>query len=281
MRGRGLIPPPPGDRAAVLVWTGIAYRWVSALASGLVLTSSSRTPSWTAPTAADDDPRNVDQGSHFLAPTVNSNVITNYGDLLVYTSGGGASLANQPSTETARPGQIRLTTGTSAAGQIAIYTSRDGIRLGGGPWTVSCGVRPVTLSTAGERYALEIGLMETVGTVNQTDGAYFLYDEGGVATGAAASANWQCVTVKSSARTYTTTSVAVSTSTWADLQIRVDAAASSVDFLIGGAVVATHTTTIPTASSEQVCFAANMVKSAGTTARQCDLDYYRVRGVLV
>lgn len=211
---------------------------------------------------------------HFLSPPTNSNITSNYGDLLIYTAGSGAALSGQSSTESDRPGQVRLTTGTTSGGNVTLYTTTDGVLLGGGAWSQMWGVRPVQLSTSGERYQLLAGFIAAAGIAMQTDGAFFLYDEGGVSNGATASPNWQCVTVKSSSFTRTITDIPVSISTWADLEVRVNAAATSVQFLINGAVVATHTATIPTAASEQVCLGVVHNKSVGSSARQVDLDYY-------
>lgn len=133
-----------------------------------------------------------------------------------------------------------------------------------------------TLSTSTERFAYVIWFIDSETAANQTDGIYFLYDEGGVSTGSSASANWQCVTVNNSTRTFTTTSVAV----WADtryrLTIEVNAGGTSVGFFIDWVSVATHTTNIPTASGREFGFWHLIIKSIGTTARTAQIDYYNV-----
>lgn len=213
---------------------------------------------------------------HFLSPPIISTTTTTVGPMLLSASGTGATATGQATADAARPGQIRLTTGTTTTGRSAIHHVQNTVRLGGGVWTIGWGALPTTLSTGTDRYQLFIGLIDNPAAANQADAVYFLYDEGGVSTGSAASANWQCVTTKGSVRTFTTTSVAVSTTTWADLEIRLNAAGTSVDFLINGTVVATHTTNIPTSASELCTPGAGILKSAGTNARTVDLDYVAV-----
>jgi hypothetical protein len=59
---------------------------------------------------------------------------------------------------------------------------------------------------------------------------------------------------------------------WYILKAVINAAATSVDFYIDNVLVKTETTNIPTAST--VGNIINLVKSAGTTARTVDVDYY-------
>lgn len=216
----------------------------------------------------------VDFREHFL--TIPGTTTTLAGRMMVTASGAGASVVAQPTTEVRRPGIAQLTTGTTAAGRVALHTFADGIRLGGGPWDVGWGVRPTTLSTAGERWQLVVGLINSPAALTQVDGVYFLLDEGGVHTGSTASGNWWAVTANASSRTFTDTGIAAVAGTWADLRADINAAAGSVDFLVDGVVRATHTTNIPTSSTALVQVGAALFKSAGTTARTVDCDYVDV-----
>jgi len=222
----------------------------------------------------------LEQFDHFLTPPTISNITSLYGELLVSASGAGAGIGAVASNEQRRPGVIGLLMGTTTAGRGGVHTFRDGIRFGGGTWRTRWGVRPTVLSTVAQEYALVIGFAELITGLTQADGAFFLYDRLGSHTGSPGGANWIAVTCKAGGRTFTDTGVAVSTSTWADLDIRVNAAASSVGFYIGGALEATHTTNIPSASSEQTSVIACAFKSAGTTDLPVHLDYYGVRAVL-
>jgi hypothetical protein len=117
------------------------------------------------------------------------------------------------------------------------------------------------------------GFFDTYTTVNQIDGAYFLYDEGGVSTGSAASANWQLVTTSNSVRTFTTSSTAVAIGAYVRLKIQINAAGTSVDFFVDGANIGTISTNIPTVSARVTGFGELLIKSIGTTAVTCDTDY--------
>jgi hypothetical protein len=74
-------------------------------------------------------------------------------------------------------------------------------------------------------------------------GAAFFYDATAHGT-----AFWRCVTGNAAAETTTTTSVAVSAGNVDLLWIRFTGAGTSVEFWIDGVKVATHTTTLPTAT---------------------------------
>ena len=110
---------------------------------------------------------------------------------------------------------------------------------------------------------------------NQSDGVYFLYDEGAVSTGSTAAAYWQTVTCNNSTRTFNTglTQTTVTAATWVKLRIEVNAAASSVGFYIDDVLVSTHTTNIPTGAGRDTGYGSLLIKSVGTTARTVDCDY--------
>jgi len=142
--------------------------------------------------------------------------------------------------------------------------------LGGGRILYETSVQVPTLSTSGERFAFISGFTSALNNITIPNGAAFLYDEGGVATGSAASANWQVLTAAGGSRTYTTTATVVTAGQWYKLQVIVNAAATSVGFYIDGTLVHTETSTIPTAA---IGFANQIIKSNGTTARSVLVDY--------
>lgn len=195
------------------------------------------------------------------------------GSLAATNSGTGAAVTQQGSDTQNIVGVARSSTGTTATGRSAISTSTNIIRLGGGVWFFEKYVNITTLSTITERFQNAIGFIDTLTAANQVDGVYFLYDEGGVSTGSAASPNWQIVTASNSTRTFTTTATAVAAATWVRLTIIINAAGTSVTFYINGTSVGTHATTIPTASGRAVGIGALLIKSIGTTARTVDYDY--------
>ena len=198
---------------------------------------------------------------------------TTTGDVYSSPTGTGATTSTSNVTiATNRPGIFRSTTGSTATGRAAFGTTLGAIALGGGLTIYETAVNVTTLSTVTERYNLTIGFYDST-SANQTDAVAFVYDEGGVATGSAASANWQVVTSSNATRTWTTTSTAVAAGTWVKLGIIVNAAGASVGFYINGTSVATHTANIPTGTTRAVGFGSQILKSVGTTARTVDVDY--------
>ena len=195
-------------------------------------------------------------------------------DLVVNATGTGTGAGMVATPSANRPGIVTLQTGSTATGRTSFYTNSglNTIELGGGAATLASDIFVPNLSASGERFAFLFGFYDAT-TMNQTDGIYFLYDEGGVSTGSAASANWQCVTVSNSNRTFTTTSTAVSSADFKRLAIEVNAAGTSVDFKIDGTTVATHTTNIPTGNARLVSYGYQLIKSIGTSARTVRTDW--------
>jgi len=88
-------------------------------------------------------------------------------------------------------------------------------------------------------------------------------------------ANWQAITYNASVGTTTDTGVAaVADGSYNTFCVRANGTAS-VEFLINGVTVATHTTNIP---SSTVTPYVTIAKSAGTTSRTIRLDYIRFSG---
>lgn len=204
---------------------------------------------------------------------------TTSADVFATNSGTGAATSAQATDNSGRIGLVRSTTGTTATGRTAVTTNISAIRLGGGTWVYETYVNIATLSTSAERYQLAIGFIDATTAANQVDGAYILYDEGGVSTGSTAAAYWQTVTTSNSVRTFNTSlsQVTVSAATWVKLRIEVNAAASSITFYVNGSAIATHTANIPTAAGRETGFGWLLIKSVGTTARTVDFDYIAVQ----
>lgn len=78
------------------------------------------------------------------------------------------------------------------------------------------------------------------------------------------------MTASGSSRSWTTTSVAVSASTWYTLRMEINAAATQVDFYINNTLVKSETTNIPTVATGLM---HQIYKTVGTTARTADVDY--------
>lgn len=200
------------------------------------------------------------------------------GNGVVANNSSGTSTVSQPDANN-HPGTLALSTSTGATNSAGVNTGLNSMSFGGGSWEMSTGQRsPATASDGTDTYQVLIGFFD-VGTLNQTDGVYFLYDSQGVSTGSAASANWQIVTASNSTRTFTTTSTAVGTSTYSTLKITVNAAGTLATFYVNGVSVGTSSTNIPTGTSRGLGFGARIIKSAGTNNRQQFIDYIEVKSL--
>lgn len=188
-------------------------------------------------------------------------------------SGGSTTL--QTTTLSNQVGLVRSTTATTATGRAGLASGAAILLFGGGEWFFEIENAITTLSDGTNRFTYLAGFIDTFTTPNIVDGVFFLYDEGGVSTGSTASPNWQIVTASNNTRTFTTTSVAVTTR-FQRLTIEVNAAGTSAEFFIDGTLVGTHTTNIPTGAGRQTGYGTNIIKSIGTTARTVDIDYINV-----
>jgi hypothetical protein len=183
-------------------------------------------------------------------------------------TGAAASLLSSANTNTAA-GVVSLACGTSNNGRCHLTSDSTGngnFTLQGKTVYVETTVR---VSGTGTSAALAttymIGLGKTIGTGAHTDGAYFIFN-------GATNANWQCVTASASARTTTTSTVAVVAATWYTLEIIYNG--TNVVFKINGTTVATHTLNIPTVP----LFRSLSIQASGTstTSKTMDVDFYVV-----
>lgn len=168
---------------------------------------------------------------------------------------------------------VQLSTGTNTNGGYRFNSSIVGLFFGTNINRFEALTRVNTNSDVTNTFQYICGFFDQVTTINQTDGAFFLYDAQGVSAGSASSGNWQIVTSSNSVRTFTTTSVAIDNVNLQKLRIDVNAAGTSVLFYIDDTLVGTHTTNIPTGTARAFGMGAYLQKSAGTTARTADIDY--------
>jgi hypothetical protein len=190
----------------------------------------------------------------------------------VGASGAGAGINGGANILGANgPGNATFITGTLATG-ICRIASHSSYAIGGGRILQEYRCGHAILSTAANRYTSVLGFQDVFGSPNQVDGVFFLYDEGGVASGSTASPNWQCVTSSNSVRTFTTTSISVGSQR--KLRFTINDAGTEVLFYIDNVLVATHTTNIPTGNSRSANWGAMVTKSVGITSTQAlVLDY--------
>jgi len=188
-------------------------------------------------------------------------------------SGAGTGLNTGANILGRGQGNTTFILGTTTNGAAGIFT-RTPFILGNGRIVNEYGFQRNAASTPAERYYAIFGFFDVFGAPNQIDGAYFLYDEGGVSSGSTASPNWQCVTSSNNVRTFTTTSVVV-VGSYTKLRIEVNDAGTQVLFYINGTLVATHTTNIPTGTTRSVNWGTVVQKQVGTTSLQTFVvDYY-------
>lgn len=191
------------------------------------------------------------------------------------TGGTGAAITYNASGDLNRQGIATAATGTTATGRAGFAQNNNISYLGNGRNIFVAGVRPQTLSTSAERYAITVGHSDNATGVTSTDGVYFLYDEGGVHTGSTASPNWQIVTSSNGSRTFANTGVAVSTTAFVDLEIRINDNSTEARFYINGAEVTGSpiTTNIPSGTARATNLNVQIYKSVGGTARTMQIDY--------
>ena len=201
-------------------------------------------------------------------------------EIFASNSGTGAgTTTSQVTSDRSTIGAALMTTGTTTTGRAYIGTNNAVMTFSGGYWVFECRIDSIAnLSALAQRYTLAIGFIDAV-TVNMTDAVYFLYDEGGVTTGSAASANWQCVGAEGGTREFTTTSTAVGVSGQV-LRIEIAADGSEAIYYVDGVEVDRNSTYIPdNPLTESTGFGILLVKSAGTTARTVAIDWLTVDAI--
>lgn len=194
-----------------------------------------------------------------------------------FTTSGGFFVGNVINSGTAvltSPYTIvQLSTATNTNGGYRFNSGIVGELFGTNINRFEALTRVNTNSDATNTFQYLVGFWDNIASVNQVDGAYFLYDAQGVSTGSASSGNWQLITSSNSVRTFTTSSVAIDNTNLQKLRIDVNASGTSVEFYINDVLVGTHTTNIPTGTARSFGMGAYLQKSAGTTARTVDIDY--------
>jgi len=175
-------------------------------------------------------------------------------------------------------GILNPATGSTSTGRTALATSNTALEHKLGTYVYEVYVPSWdALSNGTQRYALLFGFIDNYTSVNQTDGAYFLYDEGGVSTSSAASANWQTVTAAGGSRTFNTTSTAFSTSGF-KLRIETEPLGGNVYFYIDGTLIRTETATIPNSVGQRSGAGFLYIKSIGSSNITGYIDYISLTG---
>jgi hypothetical protein len=191
-----------------------------------------------------------------------------------FASNGGGIISALPNTNNFI-GFQGLSTGVLINGANSI---RNNLNSGFSLFNFSCGRKSFLsriwiqdLSTITDRFVVLNGF-SNASTSTITNGAAFIYDEGGVGTGTTASANWQIITANGGVRTNFVTSVVVNASTWYSFRIETNANDTEIYYYINDILVRTETTNIPVAVTNTSLF-ISITKSTGTTNRGIAVDY--------
>lgn len=165
------------------------------------------------------------------------------------------------------PGRLDVNTGPGTNVFSYVGTFKSAWLAGGGELNgIVELLTEANLSSAAQRYAVRAGFHDITSFVEPVDGIYFRYVDN-VNAG-----KWECVTRQNNTETVADSAVAVVASTRYLLEVDVNAAGTSVDFYINGALVATNVTNIPTAGGRETGFGASITKTVGTTSRKITLD---------
>ena len=165
--------------------------------------------------------------------------------------------------EANHPGAVYITAlGASGIGSLyanaAAYSLLNGVKEYRQVWWI----RDPTTNVGDND--VRFGILDNVSYSAHTNAIYFELD----ASGGVSATNWVAQTTSASSATSTDTGVAWANAVYHKFEIWYTPAA--VKFYINGALVATHTTNIPTTSDMQPCWSMQRVAAN----RNCVLDYY-------
>lgn len=197
------------------------------------------------------------------------------GPPLIGANGGTNSInaMRAAASTAANPGGWRQATGTTTTGYANLMGSTidNTLKIGGGAGQClfETVIRLSRLSDGTDTYTSQIGIVTPAfsNTLTITDGIYFRY------THSASAGNWELRSVSASSTTTVDTGVAASTN-FVRLRFILNAAGTSIQAYINGvAAGAPITTNIPAATTGmmQQWF---ILKSAGTTTVNQDIDAY-------
>lgn len=183
-------------------------------------------------------------------------------------SGTGAA-AVRVVTEAGTFGVLGLDAGTTTTGRAAVSLGFVDFFCGVGQIDFYYKVKFPTLADGTESYQCQWGMGDNAGSGDQTDGIYFQYDN--------TSGFLVIKSSNNSTRTTTTTSFTMDTN-WNIYRISSNAAGTSVDFYVNGTNYGTIATNLPATGARSCGPLVKMEKTAGTTSRLLDIDYFYYSG---
>lgn len=179
-------------------------------------------------------------------------------------SGTGVSFTALTAPDATSLGAIDLNCGTQTNSRQGILTAASSIRFGGGVLDLTWRFRVPTLPDGTDSFACYLGFGDAM-NVDPVDGAFIYLSQ--------ASANFRYRTRANNVQTDVDSGLAAVAGTWYKGRILVNNAAASINFTIDGGSSQDITTNIPTGSGRETGIIANIIKSAGTNARNLHIDY--------
>lgn len=191
-------------------------------------------------------------------------------------SGTGASVS-QVGLAKIGTGIAELSTGTTATGRAGIQSTQQAIVFSSGVSTWSFGFKAGidTLATVAQDFTVQIGILNSFSSL-ATSGVWFEARQGVT--------NWRAIsgsTASPAAPTDTDTGVAVAAvpgvlPSYDTFRIDYDPTTQNFTYYINGSLVATHADSTNAPSGFTLGVGANIIKSAGTTARKLYVDAMKV-----
>lgn len=210
-------------------------------------------------------------------------------------SGTGALVNDGTGGTTTRPGIMNLATGTQSSGSASLQSNPQVVDFGSGNWSFAWTGGVTFLSSAIEEYGIVAGFSDST-TINVTDGCYFLYDRGNLATGGPNTGNadkWSCWCASNGTRTkfvmdgvtvsdetFTTVNAPVAPLTLPStniytLEVRMTGT-TRAEFYVNGVKSCNINTNIPSGSSRLTGIVHGIFKAVGNVARSVSVDRTRV-----
>lgn len=217
--------------------------WLANGTTSQVLTATTGSPpSWQAVPSSFAPNTTVQMAEDFIGAGLNSSAFLNSN--FTWLTSPASAVANSGALDSAHPGLVFFgaIANNQAGGIYSFEATRMPFLLGGGAITFNWVFKITTLSNATNRYVLRIGFGDTISTAagDQTNGAYVEYSDN------INSGNWVYKTASAGTRT-TSNSTTAATAAWHNLQVTINAAASSISYVMDGVSLGTAiTTNIPT-----------------------------------
>lgn len=217
----------------------------------------------------------LNYGIPLVDPTSTSVVTQLFDDFCVNTLGSqvgvfawfyqGTAARDTPlSSEKNRMGIIKFPVASATSGGMFCDTAQ--ILLGGATVTWAASTYLSAAPNATDDYLWRVGLNDGYSTA--TNGCYFTVDR------TISASNWVAVTAKAGTLTSTDTGIAFTGTTWRNMRISINSAATSVTFYIDGSLVATNTTNIPIVALGPMSYTISVASAATKTTR---LDWMLLR----